>query len=101
MASEIHVNDIGTKFLVTIKDDGVVVDISAASSISIIFKKPDDEVVNKTGTLYTDGTDGKVYYDTLEGDLDEAGHYKLQAKVVLAGGSYYTDIYNFQVHCNL
>ena len=101
MASEIHVNDIGTRFLVTIKDDGVIVDISAASSVTMMFKKPDDEVVNKAGTLYTDGTDGQVYYDTLVGDLDEAGQYKLQAKVVLAAGTYYTDIYSFQVHCNL
>ena len=101
MASEIHVNDVGTKFLVTIKDDGVVVDISTASSITMMFKKPDDEIVNKVGTLYTDGTDGKVYYNTLAGDLDEAGHYKLQAKVALPAGTYYTDIYSFQVHCNL
>jgi hypothetical protein len=101
MASEIHVNDVGTRFLATIKDDGVVVDISAASSITMVFKKPDDVIVNKTGTTLTDGTDGKVYYDTLAGDLEEAGHYKLQAKVVLTSGTYYTDIYTFQVHCNL
>lgn len=101
MASEIHVNDVGTRFLATIKDDGVVVDISTALSITMIFKKPDDEIVNKNGTLYTNGTDGKVYYDTIIGDLDEAGQYKLQAKVVLTNGTYYTDIYTFQVHCNL
>lgn len=101
MASEIHVNDVGTRFLATIKDDGVVVDISTASSITMIFKKPDDEIVNKTGTPFSDGTDGKVYYDTLAGDLDEAGLYKLQAKVVLTNGTYYTDIYTFHVHCNL
>lgn len=101
MASEIHVNDIGTRFLATIKDDGVVVDISTASSITMIFKKPDDEVVNKVGTLLNDGQDGQVYYDTLAGDLDEAGLYKLQAKVVLTAGTYYTDIYSFKVHCNL
>lgn len=101
MASEIHVNDIGTRFLATIKDDGIIVDISQAISITMIFKKPDDEVVHKIGTLLSDGTDGQVYYDTIVGDLDEAGYYKLQAKVVLSNGTYYTDIYNFQVHCNL
>ena len=100
MASEIHVNDVGTRFLATIKDDGVVVDISQATSVTMIFKKPDDEVVHKAGTVLS-GVDGQVYYDTIAGDLDEAGHYKLQAKVVLTNGIYYTDIYNFQVHCNL
>jgi hypothetical protein len=29
MASEIHVGDVGTQLIVTIKDDGVVVDISS------------------------------------------------------------------------
>ena len=101
MASEIHVNDVGTKFLATIKDDGVVVDISSASSITMKFRKPDDEVVSRTGTLDSDGTDGKVYYTTVFGDLDEAGHYKLQAVVNLPTGTYYTDIYSFRVHCNL
>lgn len=101
MASEIHVNDIGTKFLATIKDDGVVVDISSAISITMVFKKPDDEVVNRVGTFETNGEDGQVFYTTIAGDLDEAGQYKLQAKVVLPTGTYYTDIYSFQVHCNL
>jgi len=101
MASEIHVNDIGTRFLATIKDDNVTVDISTASSITMIFKKPDDEVIYRSGILYTNGTDGKVYYDAVAGDLDEAGHYKLQGRVALSSGTYYTDIYNFQVHCNL
>jgi len=101
MASEIHVNDVGTKFLATIKDNDVVVDVSSATSITMIFKKPDDEIMQKTGTLESDGTDGKVYYSTIVGDLDEAGLYKLQAKVVLATGTYYTDIYSFKVHCNL
>jgi len=51
MASgEVHVDDIGTRFLVTVKDDGVVVDISSASSLAINFRKPDDTVVNRTGT---------------------------------------------------
>lgn len=101
MASEIHVNDIGTRFLLTIQESGSGVDISSASSISLIFKKPDDEVIYRSGILYTDGTDGKVYYDTISGDLDEAGQYKLQARVALPSGTYYTDIYNFITHCNL
>lgn len=101
MSSEIHVDDLGTRFLATIKDDGVVVDISNASSILMMFKKPDDQILTKNGTFYTNGSDGKVYYDTVAGDLDEAGQYKLQAQVVLPSGTYYTDIHSFQVHCNL
>ena len=33
MADEIHVNDIGTRFLITVKDDGSAVDISSASAL--------------------------------------------------------------------
>jgi hypothetical protein len=101
MASELHVNDIGTRFLATIKDDGIVVDVSSASVINMIFKQPDDQVMYKAASLLTDGTDGKIYYDTVAGDLDEAGQYKLQGRVSLPSGTYYTDIYTFQVHCNL
>tara|TARA_B100000131_G_scaffold270286_1_gene270037 strand:+ start:4285 stop:4590 length:306 start_codon:yes stop_codon:yes gene_type:complete len=101
MASEIHVDDVGTRFSMTIQESGSGVDVSNATSISIIFKKPDDELIVRSGVLLTDGTDGKVYYDTVVGDLDEAGHYKLQAKIALPSGTYYTDIYNFNTHCNL
>jgi hypothetical protein len=101
MASEIHENDVGTKLLVTITDDGQVVDISSALALSIFIRKPDGTILNRTGTLETDGTDGKMYYLTVAGDLDVAGTYKLQGQVVLLTGSYYTNTANFKVHCNL
>jgi hypothetical protein len=41
MASEIHENDVGTKLLVTITDDGQVVDISSALALSIFIRKRD------------------------------------------------------------
>ena len=46
MADEIHVNDIGTRFLITVKDDGSAVDISSASALQINFRKPSDEIIN-------------------------------------------------------
>lgn len=101
MASEIHVNDVGTRFLITVKDDGEIVNISGVPSISLIFKKPDDSIIYRSGLLFTNGVDGKVYYDTVAGDLDEAGYYKLQGRVVLTSGTFYTDIHTFQVHCNI
>lgn len=101
MPSEIHVNDIGTRFLATIQDNGTVVDISSASQIQMIFRRPSDEVFYRVGSLLTSGIDGKVYYDTVSGDLTDVGMHKLQAKVYLPSGTYYTDIYSFQVNCNL
>lgn len=101
MPTEIHINDIGTRFLATIQDSGEVVNISGASQIQMIFKRPNDDVFYRVGNFLTNGTDGKVYYDTASGDLVDAGLHKLQAKVYLPSGTYYTDIYSFQVHCNL
>ena len=35
MASEIHQNDVGTRFLITVKDDGSLVNISGVDGSSI------------------------------------------------------------------
>ena len=103
MANEIHVDDIGTRFLLTVKDSGVVVNLAPATLLQVNFRKPDDTVVNKTASTLVDGSiiSGVMYYDTIAGDLDQAGHYKLQGKVRLTSGTYYTDIHTFKVHCNL
>lgn len=101
MASEIHDGDIGTKLLVTITDNDVVVDISSASTLSIFIKKPDGSILTRSGTLETNGTDGKMYYITVSGDINTAGSYKLQGHVTLLNGSYFTSTATFKVHCNL
>lgn len=101
MASYIHEGDIGTKLLITIKDDGSVVDISSASSLSIFIKRPDGTMLTRAGTLETDGTDGKIYYIVVAGDLNDAGLYKIQAQVILTSGTFYSSTANFKVHCNL
>jgi len=104
MASEIHKDDIGTRFLMTIKDDGNLVNISGVSGGSvhqINFRKPSDTVINRSATLQDFGISGVMFYDTVAGDLDEAGVYKLQAKVVIPSGTYYTDIYTFKVNSNI
>lgn len=97
----IHKDNVGTKLLVAVTDDGSDVDISTASSLVIFIKKPDGTVLERAGVLNTDGTDGKMYYLTVVGDLDVAGNYKIQGKVVIPTGTFYTSISNFKVHCNL
>jgi hypothetical protein len=101
MASQIHKDDAGTKLLVTLTDDSVAVDISSATGLTIYIRQPDGTVLTRSGTLNGDGTDGKMYYLTVAGDLDTAGHYKIQGGVTLSSGSFYTSISAFKVHRNL
>jgi hypothetical protein len=101
MASEIHVDDIGTKFTITIKDGDSIVDISDAVLVLLIIRKPDSEIITRNASFTSNGEDGQVYYDIMDGDLDEAGFYKLQAKISFQNGVFYTNVHTFQVHCNL
>lgn len=101
MASEIHVGDIGTQLIVAVYDDGDIVNISGALSKTIILKKPDDSVSNKSASLLTDGTDGKMVYTSVAGDFDQVGKYKIQGQVIFASGTFYTGIGSFSVNCNL
>ena len=75
--NEIHLNDIGTIFEVTVQDDGVIVDISGATTKEIIFKKSRGEVLTKAAVFSTDGVDGKMRYVAVAGDLDERGQWEL------------------------
>jgi|TARA_R100000008_G_scaffold76973_1_gene57146 hypothetical protein len=101
MASQIHVNDIGTQLIGTVKDSGAIVDISSASSITMIIKKPDQTTSTKTASFNSDGSDGKMKYVTVSGDLDQAGNYKIQGKVVIGSATYYSSISTFKVYCNI
>lgn len=101
MSSQIHVGDIGTKLIMTVKDDGEVVDISDATTLTVIIKKPDGQSYTKTGLIYTDGTDGNMYYTAVDGDFNVAGNYKIQGIVTLSNGTFYTSISTFKVYCNI
>jgi len=99
--NEIHVDDIGTVFTITIKDGADAVDISTATTKNIVFKQPDKTLVTQSGSFVTDGTDGKIQYTTVSGDLADAGNWSLQAEIVITSGEWSSDIYGFEVHKNL
>ena len=101
MTDEIHVDDIGTQFEITIKDGDNLVNLSAATDMTIIFQKPDKITIEKIATLLTDGTDGRMKYSTIVGDLNIAGNWKIQAKVSLPAGVWKSDISEFKVYKNL
>jgi len=99
---EVRKDDIGTVFERQIKDGSTIVDISSGTALQIIFEKPDGTLVTQTAVLSGSGTDGKLRYVTLSGDLDEIGLWKWQARVTVdSGGPWKTNIRDFQVHENL
>jgi hypothetical protein len=100
-ANEIHINDIGTVFTITVKDGSSVVDISSASTKQVIIKKPGGTKLTKDSAFVTDGTDGQMKYTIVSGDLDETGTYKLQGYLIISDGTFYTDITSFKVYRNL
>jgi hypothetical protein len=100
--SQICVGDKNVDFVITITEDCVAIDISGATSKLIYFTKPSGEVLTKTSSFVTDGTDGLIHYQTIDGDLDESGVWKIQARIELpGGGSHGTPIKTFKVYCNL
>jgi len=102
MSDQIFVSDTGTEMRVTVTDDGVAVDLSSATEILFIFRKPDGTTLEVDGLLYTDGTDGIVYYNTVAGDIDQSGMYKLQVRVTISSGNVFSSsVGSFKVACPL
>lgn len=104
---EAHVNDIGTIFRVTVNDTtstggSTVADISDATTITFTFKRPDGTTFSKSGSFTSDGSDGKVQYTTVDGDLDSAGTWSLQVLIVTSGGlTHNTSVATFRVFENI
>ncbi len=98
----VHVNDVGTVFKATVIDEnGSIVDVSTMQSGTFFFKKPDGTKIQKTASIYTNGTDGILSYVTVAGDINMNGLWSLQSQVVFSGQTYFTDIYDFRVERNL
>lgn len=100
-ANEIHLNDIGTLFIFTIQESTSPVNLSSALVRQMLFKTPSGSILTKSASLVTDGTDGKIKYATVSGDLSVAGAWSLEAYVELTTGSWHSDISYFDVYPNV
>ncbi len=74
-----------------------MVDLSAFTTYQMILQKPDKSEVTKTAVLFTDGTDGIIYYDTVAGDLDQSGTWKRRAKISTLTSTFTGDWIEFEV----
>ena len=101
-----HVNDIGTVFRVTVFDTSSTgttsaADISTATAKVLYFRAPNGTTFSRAAVFTSDGSDGKIEYATVDGDLNTAGNWELQASVVTPDGSWNTNVGNFRVHENI
>ncbi len=102
---EIHQGDIGTIFRLTVKDSASIIDVGSPSVNTILFELPDGTTLAKTATFPSggDGSDGKIEYKTIAGDLSLAGPWNVQAHVVLVADTedFKTDLKPFTVFSNV
>ncbi len=100
--ADIFVNDIGTSFRLTIKDqDGALVNLSNADVMQITFRRPDGTTFSRTASLYGVAANGVIQYVTADGDLDQEGRWSLQGYLEMDANKWHTSISNFRVKANL
>ena len=88
--SKYYVGDIGTKIIVD-----TCTDCTAATVRRLVVLKPDNTTVTWVATQ--EGTT-QITYTTILGDFDQAGDYRLQAYLEIAGFHGYGVTARFRVH---
>ncbi len=78
-----------------------VLDISSASTKTMIIEKPDSTMISASAIFLTDGKDGKIYYRTVAGDLNQAGTYNVQSYLEMPDFVGYSTPASFTVYANL
>jgi hypothetical protein len=77
--SVLPVENIGVRIILTVTENGIAKNISTATKKKIILRNAgSSSKVVKDATFLTDGSDGKVYYDLLAGDVSTAGTWSAQ-----------------------
>lgn len=82
--SNIQVDDYGWKGKLTLTQDGSAVDLSSYTTKQFIISDPSGNDTTVTAEFTTDGTDGVLEYTVTDGLIDEAGIWKVRARVARA-----------------
>ena len=80
MADSIQVGDIGTRITLDCVED---ISTAVPGSTKILYTKPDGATSSEWDATVSGTT---LYYDTVDGDIDQAGDWCLQTYVELSGG---------------
>jgi len=103
---EAHVADVGTILRITVYDTDStggtsVLDISSATTKTIYLRSPAGDVLTKSASFTTDGTDGKMQNSTIASDLSVAGTWGIQGLVASDTTTHHTSTATFRVFENL
>lgn len=97
VTADLHLNDVGTLILITIKEGSAAVDISSATVQQFDFKKKDGTTFTVDTQFFTDGTDGVMEYITLAGDIDQVGKWSVQPYLEMPNWQGHTQKVDFRV----
>lgn len=86
----LHVYDCPVFRMAVVNQFGLVEPLTNATEMVFLFEKPDGTVEERDAEWVTDGSDGLMQYETLATDIDQAGIWLVQGKVVLPEGKYYS-----------
>ena len=83
MIDKVQLGAVGVHLKFPITDqDNKPLDVSQATTLNLVFKKPDGSIVVKTAALVNTGTDGLVEYVTEAGFLDQVKTWRVQCEIV-------------------
>lgn len=95
---DLRVGDWGTKLVLTVEENSQAKDISGATTKVFRFLKPGStSYVEKTAEFELDGSDGQLSYTFVDGDIDVAGVWRVQAYVVTPTGAWTSTTFSFDV----
>ncbi len=98
----VHNGDVGTAFRLTIVNTaGTAIDVSTATTKYIYFQDPTGAKVQKTAAFTTNGSDGKIQYTTIAGDIDKVGTWQIQGYIETNIGKFWTEKDSFKVYSTL
>lgn len=102
----IHINDFGMPIIMTITSRTTKRALPLAGLVTATFKfqAPTlERTFERTAELVSPpgGADGKLQYYLVDGDIDEAGDWQIQAFIVDTSGQWHSDIETFTVGENI
>lgn len=99
--TDLHVTDIGTEIRVTVMDGSSLLDVSTATVKKILFKHKTGVTFSRDAAFVTDGTDGKIKYILVQGDIDLQGKWELQVYLEFSTGKWHSSKATFEAAANI